>query len=185
MEFKKSSRVGMIMDVETAIKTRRAIRMFDDIPVPDKVVTRILEAGRLAPSSKNSQPVRMIVIRDKEKLKRLSKMTYSGDCLASAPLAIALITEDAKLPNVDSARAVQNMVMVAWSLGIGCVWITNFWEKGKEILGVPMTGRFRLITVIPFGYPHPSVQRAHGKRIRLPIEDVAFDEKWGKPWDSQ
>lgn len=173
------------MDVETAIKTRRAIRMFDDTPVPEEVVTRILEAGRLAPSSKNSQPVRMIVIRDRNKLKRLSKMTYSGDYLASAPLAIAIITEDAKLPNVDAARAVQNMVIVAWSLGIGCVWITNFWEKGKEVLGVPMTGKFRLITVIPFGYPHPSVQRPHRKRIRLQLEEVAFNEEWGRPWDSR
>ncbi|MFW9855187.1 MAG: nitroreductase family protein [Candidatus Thorarchaeota archaeon] len=170
------------MDVETAIKTRRAIRLFDDKPIPIEIVTKILEAGRLAPSSKNSQPVRMIVIRDKNKLKDVSKMTYSGDFIADAPMAIAIITEDAKLPDVDAARAVQNMVLIAWSYGIGSVWVTNFWDKGKEVLAVPMIGRYRLITVIPFGYPHPSIVKPKGARIRLDLKQVVFMEEWGKPW---
>jgi nitroreductase len=170
------------MDVETAIKTRRAIRLFDDRPIPEELITRILNAGRLAPSSKNSQPVRFIVIRDKEKLLQLSEMTYTGDYLANAPLAIAVITEDAKLPEVDAARAVQNMVLLAWELGIGSVWITNFWEVGKEVLGVPMTGRYRLITVLPFGFPHSSVQRPRGKKIRHSLQLIAFNEQWGVAW---
>ncbi|MFW9777790.1 MAG: nitroreductase family protein [Candidatus Heimdallarchaeota archaeon] len=172
------------MDMQTVIKTRRAIRVFDVKPIPIDIITKILEAGRLAPSSKNSQPVRMIVIRDKNKLKRISLMTYSGDFIADAPMAIAIITEDAKLPEIDAARAVQNMVLIAWSYGIGSVWVTNFWEKGKELLGVPMTGRYRLITVIPFGYPHPSIIKPRGRRIRLNMKDVAFTEEWGKPWSS-
>jgi nitroreductase len=172
------------VDVETAIKTRRAIRFFDDEPIPTEIVTRILDAGRLAPSSKNSQPVRMIVIRNREQLKKISKMTYSGDFIAQAQFAIAIITKDAKLPELDAARAVQNMILMAWSLGIGSVWVTNFWEKGKEILGVPMTGRYRLITVIPFGYPHPNAQQPRGKRIRHKLEEVAFNEEWGIPWGS-
>jgi nitroreductase len=143
------------VDVETAIKTRRAIRFFDDEPIPTEIVTRILDAGRLAPSSKNSQPVRMIVIRNREQLKKISKMTYSGDFIAQAQFAIAIITKDAKLPELD-----------------------------KEILGVPMTGRYRLITVIPFGYPHPNAQQPRGKRIRHKLEEVAFNEEWGIPWGS-
>ena len=170
------------MDVYTTIKTRRAIRKFDDRPIDDKTLLKILEAGRLAPSSKNSQPVRFIIVRNKDKLRELSKMTYTGDYLPDAPVAIAVITEEAKLADVDAARAVQNMVLQAWELGIGSVWITNFWEKGKEILGVPMTGKYRLITVIPFGYPHPSVQKPRGKRLRLPLEEVAFNEEWKKSW---
>jgi nitroreductase len=171
------------MDVETAIRTRRAIRLFEDRPIPEEIITRILNAGRFAPSSKNSQPVRFVVIRDREKLLQLSKMTYTGDYLAYAPMAIAVITEDAKLPDVDAARAVQNMVLLAWELGIGSVWITNFWEKGKDLLGVPMTGRYRLITVIPFGYPHSSVRKPSGKKIRHSLNQVAFNEKWGSAWE--
>ena len=58
----------------------------------------------------------------------------------------------AKLPEIDGARAVQNMVLVAWEMGIGSCWVTNFYEDGvKDLLGVPQ--RMKLVTVMPFGYP--------------------------------
>jgi nitroreductase len=93
------------MEVEKAIKTKRDIRKYDQTKqVNDTDLLKILEAGRLAQSSKNYQPVRFIVIRDKNKLEGLSKCTYSGDFLTEASVGIAIVTEDAKLPEIDSAR---------------------------------------------------------------------------------
>lgn len=171
------------MDVEKAIKTKREIRKYNQSKdIDDNTILKILEAGRLGQSSKNRQPTRFIVVRDKEKLLRLSKCTYTGDFLADAKFGVAVITEDAKLPEIDSTRAVQNMMLVAWNLGIGSCWITNFWDKGLEILDVPMNGRYRLITVIPFGYLHPDVLKPKGKRLRKEFHEVVFKESFTQPW---
>ena len=163
------------MDVLTCIRTRREIRQYLDEPVPQKCVDTILEAGRLAPSSKNSQPWHFIVIRDKETLRKISDLTPTGKHIATAPMAIAIIMEDAKLPEVDGARAGQSMIFAAWSLGIGSCWITNFYDDGvKELLGVPQ--RMKLITVLPFGYPTES--KAKGKKIRKSINEVVHYERF-------
>ena len=67
------------MDVEKAIKTKREIRKYDETrDISETDILKILEAGRLSPSSKNNQPVRFVVIKDKQKLLELSKYTYSG-----------------------------------------------------------------------------------------------------------
>ena len=171
------------MDVEQAIKTKREIRKYDQSKeVDEETIKKILEAGRLSQSSKNNQPVRYIVIQDKEKLSELSRCTYSGDFLTQASFGVAVVTEDAKLPEIDSARSVQNMMLQAWSLGVGSCWITNFWEKGLKILDVPMNGRYKLITVIPFGYLHSDVIKPKGKRIRKEFHEVVFKESFLNPW---
>ncbi len=169
------------MNVTKVIRTRRAIRKFSNKPITDNILKIILEAGRLAPSSKNGQPCRFIVIRNKDTLKQISQCTYSGDFLASAKVGVAIFTQDAKLPEIDAARAIQNMILQAWEYQIGSCWITNYWgDKVKQILNIPSSGQFKLITVIPFGYLHPDVVKPKGTRIRLSFNEVVFDEEFGK-----
>ena len=167
------------MDVEEVIRKRKAVRRFKPDPIPDDVLLRILEAGRLAPSSKNSQPWHFIVIKNKKTLEELAKTTYTGDFLPDAPLAIAVVLENAKL-ETDGARAIQNMVLVAWKYGIGTVWVTNYWDKAKKILGIPMSGNYKLLTIMPFGY-FPESEKPRGKKKRKPLEEITHFERWGNP----
>jgi len=109
----------ILVDALKCIRTRREIRDYLDKSIPQECIDQILEAGRLAPSSKNSQPWHFIVIREGETLRRISDLTPTGKHIAKAPVAIAIVMEDAKLPEVDGARAGQNMVLAAWSLGVG------------------------------------------------------------------
>ena len=95
------------MDTFTCIRTRRELRDYLDKPIPNETLERILEAGRLAPSSKNSQPWHFIVIRDKAVLKKISELTPTGAHIAKAALAIAILMDAAKLPEIDGARAMQ------------------------------------------------------------------------------
>jgi len=135
----------------------------------------ILEAGRLAPSSKNSQPWHFIVVRDKETLRGISGLTPTGKHIAKASVAVAIVMEDAKLPEVDGARAGQNMVLAAWPLGVGSCWVTNFYEDGvKELLGVPQ--KMKLITVLPFGYP--AEPKATRRKIRKPMGEIVHYERF-------
>ncbi|MFW9996058.1 MAG: nitroreductase family protein [Candidatus Odinarchaeota archaeon] len=167
-----------VYDVEEVIHKRRAVRSFKPDMIPDDILRKILEAGRLAPSSKNSQPWHFIVIKNKETLRELAKMTYTGDFLPDAPLAIAVILENAKLES-DAGRAIQNIVLVAWKYSIGTVWITNYWEKAKEILGVPMTGNFKLVTIMPFGYIEETSKPA-GSKIRKNFAEITHFEQFGQ-----
>jgi len=164
------------LDTLTCIRTRREIREYLDKPIPEEDIEQILEAGRLAPSSKNSQPWHFVVIRDKDTLRKISNLTPTGKHIAEAPLAIAILMDCAKLPEIDGSRATQNMVLAAWSMGIGSCWVTNFYEDGvKELLGAPQ--RMKLVTVMPFGYPiEPKTNR---KKIRKPMSEILHYEKFG------
>lgn len=146
-----------------------------DRPILEEHLQKILEAGRLAPSSKNSQPWHFIVIRNKDTLRKISELTPTGGHITKAPLAIAVLMDCAKLPEIDGARAVQNMVLAAWDLGIGACWVANFYEDGvKDVLGVPQ--RMKLVTVMPFGYsPELKTRR---KKDRKPMEEIVHYEKF-------
>lgn len=165
------------MDTSTCIRTRREIRAFLDKPIPDESLVRLLDAGRLAPSSKNSQPWHFIVIKNKEILGKISGLTPTGAHIAKAPLAIAVLMDGAKLPEIDGARATQNMMLAAWEIGIGSCWITNFYDDAvKDILGAPQ--RMKLISVIPFGYPEePKTSR---KKVRKQLTEVVHFERFGQ-----
>jgi nitroreductase len=143
--------------------------------VPQEFVEHILEAGRLAPSSKNSQPWHFIVIKDRETLGKISNLTPTGKHIADAPFAIAIVMDGAKLPEVDGVRAGQNMILAAWALGIGSCWITNFYDDAvKELLNVPQS--MRLITVLPFGYP--TEEKTSRKKIRKSLSEIVHYERF-------
>jgi len=171
----------VVMDTYTCIRTRREIRDYLDKPIPNETVQRILEAGRLAPSSKNSQPWHFIVIKDRMTLKKVSELTPTGAHIAKAAMAIAILMDAAKLPEIDGARAVQNMVLEAWEMGVGSCWVTNFYDDGvKDLFGVPQ--RMKLITVMPFGYPIEL--KTKRKKIRKPLSEIVHSEKFGQPFST-
>jgi nitroreductase len=78
------------MEAFEAIRTLLAVRSYKDTPVPDDVVRRIVEAGRLTGSGMNRQPWHFIVIRERETLRRLGALASSGSYVAQAPLAIVV-----------------------------------------------------------------------------------------------
>ena len=138
------------------ILSRRSVRRYKKKPIPEDVMLKILEAGRMAPSANNRQPWRFIVVTD-EKLKLLlgdrvwnrfirdSAFTvvgcgYCGDELSR------------KWSTIDTAIALQNMVIAAWSMGVGSCWIGDFDEaKVKSILGIPED--WKVVCLVSFGYP--------------------------------
>ena len=78
------------MDAFAALRTLLAVRSYQAKPVPDAVVRRILEAGRLTGSAMNRQPWHFIVVKNPETLKSLGALASSGPYIAQAPLAIVV-----------------------------------------------------------------------------------------------
>jgi nitroreductase len=163
------------MDVIEAIRTKRAIREFTDEPISDEDARAILNAGRRAQSSKNTQPWTFVAIRDRETLRRLSECgTYAGH-LAGAALGIALVSsvED----NFDIGQAAACMQLAAWDLGIGSC-IASMWEpdRAKATIGVPADLHFH--TAISFGHPRGAARPAGVQPGRRSLDEVVRWERY-------
>jgi nitroreductase len=168
------------MDVFEAVQTVLAVRDYKDTPVPASTVRRIVEAGRLTGSSMNGQPWRFIVVQNRDTLRRLGAVARSGPYVAKAPLAIVVAIEKTQFAVSDASRAIQSMILTAWSDGVGSNWVGFLGMTDvKSIVGIP--DEIDVLAIIPFGYPARTVGR--GKKERKPLSHVAHRERFGQPFD--
>jgi nitroreductase len=167
------------MEVFAAVRTALAVREFADKPVPPDAALRIVEAAWLSPSAANRQPWHFIAVDDREALRQLGGVAKSGPYIAGAPFAVAVCVEDTDFAVSDASRAVQSMVLTAWSEGIGSNWagFRNL-EGAKPILGIP--DNLEILCIVPFGYPARSVGK--GKKQRKPFEQVVSHNRHGRPF---
>ena len=165
------------MDVFEAIRTLLAVREYERRPIPDEVLGRILEAGRLSGSSGNKQPWQFVVAQNPETLRQLGATLSSGPYIAGAPLAIVVVVERKRV--ADGSRAIQNMLLAAWAEGVGGNWVGfGKMEEVKQLLGIPE--ELDVLAVLPFGYPARAVGK--GKKTRKPLAEIAHRERWGEPF---
>ena len=169
------------MNTWQAVNSIRVVREFADRPLEPEHLARILNAGRRTASSKNQQEWAFIVVRDREHLQALTAVGRYASHLAGAAVAIALVTPDrggSTLP-WDMGRAAQNMVLVAWELGIGSVPATCH-NKGvaEKLLGLP--GGQRCDFIMSFGYPaDPSKLTAPNRAGgRVALDEIVHEERW-------
>ena len=170
------------MNVSDAIRTKRAVRQFQEKPLPDEAVHIILNAGRRSQSSKNTQPWQFIAIREKGMLKALSGTgTYAGH-LAGAALGVAILipNPDDKFQTLfDAGQAAAYMQLAAWELGVGsCLASIYEPDKAREILGFPKGWQVRIC--ISFGFPvdEEQITAAPKKVGRKALDEMVHWEKW-------
>ncbi|MEA2537672.1 MAG: hypothetical protein QOF11_1906 [Chloroflexota bacterium] len=173
------------MTVWDAVRTRRAVRVFADRPLAANELDRILQAGRRAGSSKNLQRWAFILIRDRATLRQLAEVGPWAGHVAGAAVGIALVTPDPASADAplsvmfDLGQAAENMMLVAWELGIGSVPATVYQHQlARTILGYPDDRHCEYI--LSFGYPaDPSAltapPRSGGRR---PLEAMVHQERW-------
>lgn len=168
-----------------AIDSIRVVRAYSDAPIEDEHVTRILNAGRRAGSSKNLQRWHFIVVRDRGRLQKLARVGHFTQPVGGAAVAIALVTPDPRGADAplsvtfDLGRAAQNMVLTAWELGIGSVPTTVYdHDLAREVLGYPSDHHCEYL--LSFGYPaDPAMFTAPKERGgRLQLSDIVHDETW-------
>ena len=170
------------MNVSEAVRAKRAVRRFSDRPAPEEAVRAILNAGRRAQSSKNTQPWNFVAVRDRETLKKLSECGAYAGHLAGAAFAVALVSPDPAARRsiaFDLGQAAAYMQLAAWELGLGsCIASIYEPEKAKALLGIPEGYFFDV--ALSFGYPAPDQLRpsAVKKGGRRPFDEVVRWEKW-------
>jgi nitroreductase len=180
-----SARVPATMDVWTAIRTKRMVRRFEPRPLAPEHLTRILDAGRHAASSKNQQRWDFVVVEERDRLRRLSEAGPFAGHVAGAAAAIALVTPDPRAPGSslsvawDVGMAAENMMLAGWELGIGSCPATVYEQAvARGVLGLP-EDRF-CGWLLSFGYPADpdDLTRPPKQGGRKALEEIVHREGW-------
>jgi nitroreductase len=165
------------------VRTRRSVRGYRPEPVPDDLLAQVLEAGRLAPTAANRQPIRIIVIHAAGREDELGRI-YRRDWFLQAPLILCVCTVPAdawrrssfdgkSYADVDAAIVMDHMVLAAASLGLGTCWVAHFDPAvAREVLGLPDEVEPVLFT--PLGFPADQPRA----RERRPLAELVRYERW-------
>ena len=174
------------METWEAIRTRRNVRRFEDRPIEDEDLDRIVAAAALAPSSMNEQRWAFVVCRDRARLRELAASGDYAGHVAGAAAAIAFLsprTEDREIREsiaFDLGQAVENAMLAAWELGIGSCHASVYDEPMvRRILGYPPEVTCDLL--VSFGRPaDPASLVPPGSRGgRRQLEDLRHEERFG------
>jgi Nitroreductase family len=166
------------------------IRQYSPEPVPDEVVDQLLELARWTGSAKNGQPWHFIVVRDKERLKKLGALRAPIGWLVSAPLGIAIVLEGAEpmFGAYDEGRLTERLMTGATMLGYGggTAWFggPTHDAEAKRILGIPDEMTARQIVMIGRPTSTKDPRPSGPKRGRKPISELVSYESWGAPKES-
>jgi len=167
------------METFETIRTVLAVRSYQDKSIPPKIVKRIVESGWLTGSSMNKQPWHFIVIQDKNTLQKLGSLANSGPYTAEAAMAVVVAVEPTRFSLSDASRAIQSMILAAWSEGIGSNWVGfSGMDQIKPVLGIP--DELDVVAIIPFGYPVKVIGK--GIKKRKPLSEVAHREVFSQPF---
>jgi nitroreductase len=175
------------MDAYLAVVAKREVREYTDRPVPADVLTKILEAGRAAGSSKNTQPWRFIILRERQHRHDLASAMMAPRNLDGCAVAIAVVLLNERL-RFDAGRVAQNMMVAAWGLGVGSCPNSvrpDAHDRMRQDLGVPADAA--IATIITLGYsasgqprPRPKAdpEKIVAKLNRLPLEGLVHHERF-------
>jgi nitroreductase len=169
------------MEVYEAIRSRRSVRRWADRPIPDEVLRRVLEAGRLAPSARNLQEWKFLVVRAPELRAGLADAAKGQAFVGEAPAVIVgcavetdhVMTCGQLCYPIDVAIALDHMTLAAAAEGLGTCWIGAFHEdKVKAVLGIP--DEVRVVSLLPIGYPGGELPA----RPRKPFDEIVLFDRW-------
>ena len=170
------------MDLYDAIRNRCSVRAYEPQSIEDDKLQRVLEAARLAPSARNRQQWRFIVVTDQAirgELAVAAEQPFVGE----APVVVAAVglTPDeqmhCEIPTdpVDCAIALEHIALAATAEGLGTCWIGHFDQAACcRILGVPATAR--IIELMPLGYPAGAA--GAGPKSRKPLDEIVCHDRF-------
>jgi len=171
------------METWDAIRARRNVRSFDDQPIAEADLHRILEAGWRSPSASNRQEWHFVVVTDRSRLKELSLLwAYAGHVATSAATVVLVLPEpgndrDHLLNQYDLGQATMLMMLSAADLGIGSGH-ASIAEKDecRRLLGIP--GSFDPAYFLAFGYPADRPLKPVQHPNRKPFDEVVHFGHW-------
>jgi nitroreductase len=168
------------MDVAQAIRSRYSCRNYSDRPLEKDKLHAVLEAARLAPSAKNLQDWRFVVVTDEQTKKKLAAAANNQTFLEAAGAIIVACTVSDHVMRcgqavgpIDVAIALEHMCLQATELGLATCWIGSFYQdKVKQVAGIPEN--VMIVELLALGYPADTPRQSR----REPIEQIVSLETW-------
>lgn len=183
------------MDVIEAICSRRSIRKYKPIEIPDDLIQKVLDSARLAPSGNNTQPWYFILVKDEELKKKFQVVNHNQKWLSGVPVFIVcvadlnariedtnnkVIDDNSPEPDVkkiirDTSIAADHLVLAAQSLGLATCWLAWFEQKDiKPLFDIP-DDKF-VVAVIALGYGDENPPPKPRKKLK----EIVYYDKWGR-----
>lgn len=168
------------MDFLTLAESRYSVRSFSDKPIEREKLDKILRAGQVAPTAVNYQPQKIYIIKGgeaMEKIRSLTRFTFGAPvilmCCADTSRAWnSPIEPGYNTGEMDVSIVCTHMMMEAWDLGIGSVWVRGFDSK-QVAKAFDLPENIRPVCLLPIGYPAenaaPNAQKHFSRR---PLEDT-------------
>jgi nitroreductase len=171
----------MTKDIFDCIRESHSVRNFKSEQIPEPTLTRILEAGNMAPSAGNLQPWYFYVVQDSSVKEKLAAAAFDQEQISDAPTVVVILADPARSNErygergaqlyclQDTAAATQNILLAAEGLGIAACWIGAFDEtKVEETVEAPP--RLRAVAMVCLGY---SAEQPKEYKERLRLAEVA------------
>jgi nitroreductase len=172
-----------MMDFSTLSAARYSVRKFKDAPVPGEKIDLILEAARNAPTASNSQPQRILVITEEEKLRKVDAVTT---CRFGAPVVFLICADTEscwvrpfdgkKSAEIDASIVTTQMMLQAADIGLGTTWVMYFdAAKARREFNIP--DQWQLVAFLVLGFPADDAEPAGFHTQRLPPARTVFYEE--------
>lgn len=188
--------IATLESLEQLMVRQRAVRTFTDTPVDDALVARLIDAATRAPSARNFQPLRFVVVRDEALKEQISRLFDQSDAAApggptswkNVPVLIFVVSDNPFAASPTGAQTlaasvypgIQNLLLAALAAGLGSVLTTTHGKSGelevKKTLNLP--DDVQIHAVLPIGYPAAEF----GKNKRKRVSEVAFRDRFGEGW---
>jgi nitroreductase len=166
------------MDFMELAAARYSVRKFDDRPIEPEKLEKILRAGLLAPTAKNQQPQKVFVVRSKEALEKLGACTQ---CVYGANTVLLIcndVRESWKRPfdgkdsgDVDTSIVLTHMMLEAWELGVGSVWVM-FFDADKLRKAFELPEHLIPVSLMPIGYAAPDASPSPRHAESKPLSEL-------------
>ncbi|MFP4116714.1 MAG: nitroreductase family protein [Candidatus Aenigmatarchaeota archaeon] len=159
------------MNVSEAILTRRSVRSYKEKEIPEEQLQKVIESGRMAPSARNKQDWKFILVEDEDKREELCEAASGQKFVKEAPTVIVGVATDpedvmqcrVRTGTVDVTIAMDHITLKAAEEGLGTCWIGAFdQEEVKEILNIPEG--CKVIALMPIGYPDEELEVMYKER---------------------
>lgn len=172
------------MELYEAIEKRRSIRKYRKKKVEREKLNRVMDAAHLAPSAKNVQPWKILLVEDDSLKAGLVEAAKGQQFLKEAHYIVVMCTNEKECYQehgdymtsfaVDAAIFIDHLTLAACSEGLGTCWIAKFNEdKVRELLDIPE--HYRVVVMTPLGYPDEEGKN----KGRKSLSEILFRNKWG------
>lgn len=165
------------MDPYEAIISKRDLRHYDGEAVPEQIVNRILQAGRMAGSAKNEEATRLLVVRDQAMKNSLAEAGDFSSWIGTAAFIVGLAASTESLRMFDVGRMAQNMMVAAHSEGVASCPVTLH-HQDRARVATGFAADWEMPMVISFGWPLPDAPESPLRRRRVALGELVSYDRW-------